>query len=253
MPYSSNGQDTSLPNWSLGFNSPVRLPSAAIISGDAPDSYSGEQSSSLWRRTRFYGEWCNQATHLVLTQKSPGSNPGSPAWPPRTAAAPLSYCGRPGSAPGGGSMCSYSNSGREGGLRSRQLRVRLPPSTPARPLWCVCRTSPIGRGASFRARRIAVRVRGSALWKVNRPGCRAPLLAGARVTSWLSSSPPSSEDEPARWLAPAGNRVAANDGEFRVLRPLPSPACSHRAGEQFVSWRVNLPGSQAPPRKRLDV
>jgi hypothetical protein len=69
---------------------------------------------------------------------------------------------------------------------------------------------------------------------VNRPGRRAPLLAGARVTSWLSSSPPSSEDEPARWLVPAGNRAAANGREIRLLRPLPSPACSHRAGEQLV-------------------
>jgi hypothetical protein len=46
-------------------------------------------------------------------------------------AAPLSYCGQPGSTPGGGSTCSYSNSGREVGLRSRLLRVRIPPSTPA--------------------------------------------------------------------------------------------------------------------------
>ena len=45
-------------------------------------------------------------------------------------AAPPSYGGRPGSTPGGGSTCSYSNSGREGGPRSRLLRVRLPPSTP---------------------------------------------------------------------------------------------------------------------------
>jgi hypothetical protein len=50
------------------------------------------------------------------------------------------------------------------------------------------------------------------------------------------------------WLAPAGNREALR-GEFRVLRPLPSPACSHRAGEPV--WRANPPGSRAPPRKRL--
>jgi hypothetical protein len=61
-----------------------------------------------------------------------GSNPRWAAMPPRTAAVPLSYSGRPGSAPGGGSTCSYSNRGREGGLRSRQLRVRLPPSTPSK-------------------------------------------------------------------------------------------------------------------------
>jgi hypothetical protein len=71
----------------------------------------------------------------------------------------------------------------------------------------------------------------TAQWKVNRPGRRARPLSDARVTPWASIALPSSEDEPARRLAPAGNR-AALWGEFRVLRPLPSPVCSHRAGEQ---------------------
>ena len=62
--------------------------------------------------------------------------------------------------------CSYSNSGREVGLSSRRLRVRLPPSTPAVP----AELAQLERGASPRTRRIAVRIRGSALWKVNRTG-----------------------------------------------------------------------------------
>jgi hypothetical protein len=93
----------------------------------------------------------------------------------------------------------------------------------------------LARDAAFRAQRFGVRVPGTVLRKVNRPGRRAPLLADAAFRRWLSNSPPSSEDEPARWLAPAGNRAAANGRGFRLLRPLPSPACSHRAGEQFVS------------------
>ena len=127
-----------------------------------------------------------------------GSNPRWAALPLRTAAAPLSYSGRPGSAPGGGSTCSYSNSGREDDLRSRLLRVRLPPSTPGirSPIHaCLVATlspvrrqsgfdSPVGlavihaelaqleRGASFRARRLTVRIRGSAL-REGKPDRRA--------------------------------------------------------------------------------
>jgi hypothetical protein len=85
-----------------------------------------------------------------------GSNPRWAALPPRTAAAPLSYSGRPGSAPGGGSTCSYSNSGREGGPRSRLLRVRLPPSTPG-----ICSQirllSVNGKHASLVRRQVGVR------------------------------------------------------------------------------------------------
>jgi hypothetical protein len=61
---------------------------------------------------------------------------------------------------------------------------------------------------------------------------------------------PLMEDEPARRLAPAGNRVALWGG-FRILRPLLCPACSHRAGD--LLWKVNPPGLRAPPRKRLSV
>ncbi len=58
-----------------------------------------------------------------------GSNPRWAAMPPRTAAAPLSYSGWPGSAPGGGSHVLVLQLGRGTGLRGRQLRVRIPPST----------------------------------------------------------------------------------------------------------------------------
>jgi hypothetical protein len=75
---------------------------------------------------RVNGEWCNRATRLVLAQKSPGSSPGSPAPPMRTAAAPPSYGGRPGSAPGIGSMCSYSN-----WQRGRLEEADVAGSTPA--------------------------------------------------------------------------------------------------------------------------
>jgi len=77
---------------------------------------------------------------------------------------------------------------------------------------------------------------------------RASLLTTARLAPWCSSHPLSSEDEPARRLAPAGNRAALRGG-FRILRlPLP-PACSHRAGEQRLERE--LARWQAPPRKRL--
>lgn len=54
--------------------------------------------------------------------------------PPRTAAAPLSYGGRPGSTPGGGSKRSCRNSGRRARLRAVLMRVRIPPSV-RRPPW----------------------------------------------------------------------------------------------------------------------
>jgi hypothetical protein len=57
-----------------------------------------------------------------------GSNPRWAATPPRTAAAPLSYGGRPGSAPGGGSPVLVLQHGREASPRCWMLRVRLPPS-----------------------------------------------------------------------------------------------------------------------------
>jgi hypothetical protein len=88
--------------------------------------------------------------------------------------------------------------GRAASLRRMTFRVRI--SGGARPL--AGESRPI---RSARTGRFAC-PRPEAAWKVNRPGCRAPLLADARVTPWLSSSPPSSEDEPARWSAPAGNR-----------------------------------------------
>jgi hypothetical protein len=128
------------------------------MTGDAPGSYPGEQSSSLWRRTQHGGvaqladaaasstAQCGFESRLpyaVLFGAVPirstgrtarsgrvnrGSNPRWAAMPPRTAAAPPSYGGWPGSAPGGGSMCSYSNLGREASPRCWMLRVRIPPS-----------------------------------------------------------------------------------------------------------------------------
>jgi hypothetical protein len=57
-------------------------------------------------------------------------------------------------------------------------------------------------------------------WRMNRPGSRLR-LEGA-------------------W--------APRDAGHRALRPLQSPACSHRESRM---WRVNPPGPRAPPRKRL--
>ena len=83
--------------------------------------------------------------------------------------------------------------------------------------------------------------------------CRARPLSDARVTPWLSNSPPSSvlEDEPAGPAGPRWNRGGGECRGIRVLRPLPSPACSQRAGDPL--WRVNPPGPRALPRKRLSV
>ena len=93
----------------------------------------GRPRTQTWRTARRIvpsAPFPGGASRTQRGRSVAGSSPAPEAMPPRTAAAPLSYSGRPGSAPGGGSTCSYSNSGREGGLRSRLLRVRLPPSTP---------------------------------------------------------------------------------------------------------------------------
>ena len=74
------------------------------------------------------GEWRNLAARLVLAQEVPGSSPGSPALPPRTAAAPPSYGGWPGPAPGGGSLALVPQAGRRTWLRTMWMRVRVPPS-----------------------------------------------------------------------------------------------------------------------------
>jgi hypothetical protein len=89
--------------------------------------------------TRGVGDRCPRGARSAVPIRSTGrtalsgsvnrgSNPRWAAMPPRTAAAPLSYSGWPGSAPGGGSTCSYSNFGREASPRCWMLRVRIPPS-----------------------------------------------------------------------------------------------------------------------------
>lgn len=154
-----------------------------------------------------------------------GSSPAPEAMPPRTAAAPLSYSGRPGSAPGGGSPCSYSNRGREGGLSSRRLRVRLPPSTPPSTPGIMPthlrllsgngkHASSVRRQPGFDSPSRLFVVHAELAQPVEAPrlgrggsrfesvvrhygrrsgqACRAPLLADARVTPCRSSRPPSS-------------------------------------------------------------
>ncbi len=103
------------------------------------------------------------------------------------------------------------------------------------------------RDTAFRARVIGVRIPGTVPMESEPDRGRASLLTTARVTPWCSSHPFSSEDEPARRLAPAGNRAALRGG-FRILRLPQSPACSHRAGDP---WRVNPPGLRAPFRTRV--
>jgi hypothetical protein len=77
---------------------------------------------------RTNGEWCNQATRLPLKQESPGSSPGSPAPPPRTACGPAFVQRAARFDPGWRlSIRSYS-SGRETTLRAWTARVRVPPS-----------------------------------------------------------------------------------------------------------------------------
>lgn len=105
---------------------PLSAPSAASMTGDAPDSYSGEQSSSLWRRTRYrVGCW---HPALALTQGHAGSSPAPVASPPRTAAAPPSYGGWPGSAPGGGSLALVPQAATRAWSRAMWMRVRVPSS-----------------------------------------------------------------------------------------------------------------------------
>jgi hypothetical protein len=72
-----------------------------------------------------------------------------------------------------------------------------------------CRPSPIGRGAGLRNLAVGVRVPGTVLTESEPARGRASPLTTARFTPWCSSHPLSSEDEPARRLAPAGNRAAA--------------------------------------------
>jgi hypothetical protein len=76
------------------------------------------------------------------------------------------------------------------------------------------------------------------------------LLADARVTPCRSSRPPSSEDEPATRLAPAGNRVAADYREIRILRPLPPSAESEPARDAGAApkadGRIKRCGSSPP-------
>lgn len=82
-------------------------------------------------------------------------------------------------------------------LRSR---VRSPSLTPSP-------SSPIGRGAWFRARRFPVRIRGGAPRRVNQTGCWASPLTSAHLRVWASTAPLSARG----WLTelarcPAGNR-----------------------------------------------
>jgi hypothetical protein len=124
--------------------------SAASMTGDAPDSYSGEQGPSPWRRT---GESRNWQTQRLQVPPGAGSNPASPtdahssnrqdnalwmreSWFESTVSSDAAAhgCGsafvprvaRVGT--GRRLMCSYSNFGREAGPRCRMLRVRVPPS-----------------------------------------------------------------------------------------------------------------------------
>ena len=160
-PVLQTGDRGSIPRWGS------RAPRAIRVKHSTLNRR--RQGSSPWRRTT----WGSRATGRRSGFKyriGAGSNPASPtsasSWcrvgrrrpqqgpdpcprrfdscsgsavqatmPPRTAAAPLPYSGRPGSAPGGGSLCSYSNLGREAGPRCRMLRVRIPPS--ARRRWAM--------------------------------------------------------------------------------------------------------------------
>jgi hypothetical protein len=84
---------------------------------------------------------------------------------------PLSYCGWPGSAPGGGSRRSWPNWQRHR-FEKPEVRVRIPPS-----VRISCRSSPTGRGVRFRTGRFRVRIPGAARpkekpaegWRRHRP------------------------------------------------------------------------------------
>lgn len=69
---------------------------------------------------------------------------------------PLSYCGWPGSAPGGGSRRSWPNRQRHR-FEKPEVRVRIPPSVRVSR-----RSSPTGRGVRFRTGRFRVRIPGAA-------------------------------------------------------------------------------------------
>ena len=98
-----------------------------------------------------------------------------------------------------------------------------------------CRPSPIGRGAGLRNLAIGVRVPGTVLRESEPIRDRASLLTTARLTPWCSSHPLSSEAEPARRLAPAGNRAAGNTVgfEFSVL--------CHRIAAAAAACQVHWP------------
>lgn len=81
---------------------------------------------------------------------------------------------------------------------------------------------------------------------------RAPLLADATFRCWLSSSPPSSEDEPVSdwpWLETGWAPATVLRFEFFVLCHLPLV----HTGRESCSLESDPPGLRAPPRKRLDV
>ena len=207
-------------------------------------------------------------TRRALDAELPGSRPGWPATPPRTA------CGSPfvrgtarfdpgwrlaptsptrigvriplvwGCCPGrhrGQAPCrcgaAVSASPCQGGGRefeSRHLLARRDRRYEAgQPI--ACRPSPIGRGAGLRNLAIGVRVPGTVLRESEPIRDRASLLTTARLTPWCSSHPLSSEDEPARRLAPAGNRAAGNTVgfEFSVL--------CHRIAAAAAACQVHWP------------
>ena len=81
---------------------------------------------------------------------------------------------------------------------------------------------------------------------------RARPLSDARVTPSVSITAPSAmEDEPAR-VRPRLESVWAPLGAgHRALRPLPSPACSHRAGELLLESEPAR--ARGPFRRRIGV
>ena len=77
------------------------------------------------------GEWCNPVARSALARSVQVRILIPQLTPPRTAAAPPSYGGWPGSAPGGGSMSSLPYLVGSAASRSLTARVRLPPRTPS--------------------------------------------------------------------------------------------------------------------------
>ena len=157
------------------------------------------------------------------TRRLPGSSPGRPAHaclvatvsiPPRYGGGRSSIL-RAGSARSS-ALCDRSVSGlaREFAKLAGPVRIR---SVTRRP-------SPIGRGAGLRNLAVGVRVPGTVLMESEPVRDRASLLTTARLAPWCSSHPFSSEDEPVRRLAPAGNRAAVIAVAFEspvFLHPLP--------------------------------